>query len=161
MNALDIVGGLLLTGFMVWNQLRTRQVALRRLVALPVILVALGLLQVGPNITRTSLAVLLLAVGLILAVVLGVARGFAIKIWVGADGSFWRRGGALLAALWLVSLAAKAGLDYAGAAGGAAFSGSAILMELGVTLAAQNLVVAVRSYGWGRLTGALPTRRSP
>lgn len=153
MDALDIVVGLLLTVFLVWNQLRTRPVTPRRLITLPLIVIVLGLLQRGPILGHNSLGVLLLALGLALAVVLGTARGFAVKIWVGPDGGYWRRGGALLVALWLTSVAVKVGLDVAGGLGGAGIGGAALLIELGVTLGAQNLVVAGRSFGWDRLFG--------
>lgn len=161
MTVLDIVLGLLILALILWNQVRTRKVSGGRLVAIPLIVIVIGLLQAGSGgLTRTSLGVLLLVLGLVLAVILGVARGYAMKIWVGPDGQFWRRGGALLVALWLVSVAVKVGIDLGGAAAGAKIAGAALLIELGVTLGVQNVIVAGRSYGWNQLREGLTTRRS-
>jgi hypothetical protein len=92
-------------------------------------------------------------------VIFGAGRGFATKVWVGPDGGFWRRGGALVLALWVISVVAKVGLDYAGVAAGTGIGGGVIFIELGLTLGAQNLVVAGRSYGWSQLlSGTGPQR---
>jgi hypothetical protein len=159
MTVLDIAIGLVVVAVLLWNQLRTRRVSGGRLILIPLVLVVLGVLQTREGLTRTSLGVLLLVLGLVLALILGAARGYAMKIWVGADGQFLRRGGTLLIALWLVSVAVKVGIDLGGAAAGARIAGSAILIELGVTLGAQNIIVAGRSYGWHRLREGLTGNR--
>ncbi len=159
MNLVDIVLGLAIVALLIANQLRARQITTSRLVLFPLLLVVLGLLQVGSGLAHTSFGVLLLVVGLILAAVLGAGRGFATKIWVGPNGGFWRKGGALLLALWVISVLAKVGIDYAGVAAHARVGAGVIFIELGVTLAAQNLVVAGRSYGWNQLlSGTGPQR---
>jgi hypothetical protein len=159
-DVLDIAGALLITAFLVWNQMRSRPIVASRLALIPVLLVIVGLIQPGSVVPRTGLGVWLLVLGLVLALGFGVARGLVAKVWVGPGDQFWRRGTGWLLALWLASILVKVGLDLGGSRVGAPIPGADLFVELGVSLAAQNVVLVMRTSGLESLFGTAQSRRS-
>jgi hypothetical protein len=159
-DVVDIGGALLITAFLVWNQMRSRPIVAQRMALIPVLLVILGLIQPGSVVPRTALGVGLLVLGLALALGFGVARGRVAKVWVGPGDQFWRRGTSWLLALWVASILVKVGLDLGGSQMGAPIPGGDLFVELGVTLAAQNAVLLMRSVGFESLLGSAQSRRS-
>lgn len=157
---LDIAAGLLITAFLVWNQMRSRPIVPQRLALIPVILVIIGLIQRGSVVPGTGLGVGILLLGLLLAVGFGVARGRVATVWRGSGDQLWRRGGRLLLALWVVSIVVKLGVDLGGSHVGAPIPGGDLFLELGVTLAAQNVVLLMRSAGLASVFEAGQRRRS-
>jgi hypothetical protein len=158
-NELDIAGALLITAFLVWNQMRSRPIVPQRLALIPVLLVILGLIQPGSVLPGTALGVGLLVLGLVLALGFGVARGRAAKVWLGPGAQFWRSGSRWLLALWVASILVKVGLDLGGSQVGAPIPGGDLFLELGVSLAAQNAVLLLRSDGLTSLLGPPQSRR--
>ena len=78
---------------------------------------------------------------------LGAIRAATVRIWRAQDGSAWRQGTMLTAALWLISLAAHLALDTIidHASRIAALGTSSILLYLAVTLGVQREIVRRRT----------------
>ncbi len=83
---------------------------------------------------------------LVLATVTGALRAPSVRLWR-QGGQVWRRGTALTAALWLVSLALHLGYDAVVARGkaDAGFGAATMLLYFAVSLAAQNVVLRARA----------------
>jgi hypothetical protein len=126
------------------RQFRRRTVASRSLVLVPIVLLGLGVqgvLHGDPN----TVAVESLLVGGGVAVVLGAARGASERVW-NEDDTWFRQGTKRTALLWLASIAARVAV----AAGARALGGHVDLitdveLALGISLAAQHLVIARRA----------------
>jgi hypothetical protein len=159
-EALDIAAALLITAFLVWNQMRSRAIVAQRLLLIPLLLVIVGLIQRGSVVPSTALGVGLLLLGLALAIAFGVARGRVAEVWRGSGDHFWRRGNRALLGLWLASILIKVGLDLGGSQLGAPLPGGDLLLELGVTLAAQSVVLLQRTVGLETLLGGAHSRLS-
>jgi hypothetical protein len=93
------------------------------------------------------------AVGsLALAAVTGALRAPSVRLWR-QDGQVWRKGTALTAVLWLVSLALHLGYDVLVARGkaDADFGAATMLLYFAVSLTVQNIVLGARGL---RLRGS-------
>jgi len=140
---------------MIWvalAQLRTRILRRRPPVVTTVarwVLLAYGLVLVGLVLQSERppgpVTWILLASLAILSVGLGIARGFATKIWEGESGQLFRRGGAAVVALWAVSLAAHLGIDGVIDQRSPGLGPTTMLAYLVVTVAAQNITVRRRA----------------
>ena len=135
---------------LVFRQARPRAVRPVALVAVPVVLVALGtpVVLAGP---LGAAAIGLVAVNVVISVGFGVLRGRSERLWRSADGVIWRRSTRRTAVLWLATVAARV------AAAGAAVAlgvhtpfGGELELFLGISLAAQYAVVAARCGFVGR-----------
>ena len=141
-----VVIGAALVVFIIYRQLMRRPVEGRQLVVLPLVLAVLGLYNLNRQPPATSAAITALVASLAIAVVLGLARGRSMRVWRDV-GSVLRQGAPLTAALWIVAIALRAGIGAIAHRSGVAQSVTfgELPLFLGVTLAAQNLVIWLRA----------------
>jgi hypothetical protein len=141
-----------LVAFVLYKQLQTRQVSAERAYTLPGIMMIIGVVQGGLyDRTHPAASVALLAAGVVSALGLGAVRATTMKIWQDERGARWRRGTPLTLAAWVLSVAVRVGLIGIGYWAGMKAETGGLLLFLGLTLLAQNAVVAWRAQ---RLTGA-------
>ena len=153
-NVAAILNGVLilaLVGFVLYRQTVARPVVARRLVILPGILVVIGIAAIShvDNGLLSATALLYVAIDLLASVALGGLRGCFVRVYE-RDGVMWRQGGVITVALWLVSIAVRAVIAIlATNAGVGNVSNASLELALGVTLLAQNGVVALRGTRQG------------
>lgn len=153
-NVAAILNGVLilaLVGFVLYRQTVARPVVARRLVILPGILVVIGIAAIShvDNGLLSATALLYVAIDLLGSVALGGLRGCFVRVYE-RDGVMWRQGGVITVALWLVSIAVRAVIGIlATNAGAGNISNASLELALGVTLLAQNGVVALRGTRQG------------
>lgn len=153
---MNLLNGLLLVAalaFSIYRQMRPRPV--RGLtMAMPLILMGYGVYTafLGPHPTglvdgeHLAASLLLLVVGLLFEAGLGVLRGMTVHTWRAADGTVWRRGTVATLGLWAALILVRVGIVVAGG-----FllhteePAAAILVGVGITLLAQNLVTTMRA----------------
>jgi hypothetical protein len=131
------------------RQIRLARVKPRLLVLAPLVLAYFGIRALPSSTWHTAVGLGLLAVSAVVSVALGLWRGQTIKVWRGADGTWWRQGSMRTLALWGALIVAR-GLLYAldAAAGHREASGlGAVLVTLALSFAAQNAVIAMRMNG--------------
>ena len=83
-----------------------------------------------------------------MGVVLGFRRGTTFRIWVGESGEALMQGTRVTLLFWVVTVAAKVALSIVGQQVGMsslASGATELLIPLAATLAAQNIVVYLRS----------------
>jgi len=142
---------LALVCFVLYRQTVARPVVARRLVILPAILVVIGVAAIShvDNGALSATASLYLAIDLLASVALGGLRGCLVRVYE-RDGVMWRQGGVITLALWIVSIAVRAVIGIlASNAGFGNVSNASLELALGVTLLAQNGVVAWRGSRQG------------
>ncbi|GAA4636229.1 hypothetical protein GCM10023196_085140 [Actinoallomurus vinaceus] len=123
-----------------------------------VLCVARGFVPPGPS-RATAAGIGLLVVSLIASAIFGVLRGRTMPMWRGQDGLVYRRGGGVTLLLWLATVATRLALGALGQAVFAEpFALDALWLGLGVTLAAQQLVMTHRAT---RLPHPAPRRDRP
>ena len=148
---LNAVLVLALVGFVLYRQTVARPVVARRLVILPGILVIIGIAAIShvDNGVLNATAALYLGIDLLASLALGALRGCFVRVYQ-RDGVMWRQGGAVTLALWLVSIAVRAVITIlATNAGVGNVSNAGLELALGLTLLAQNGVVALRGSRQG------------
>ena len=145
-----VVIGAALVLFIIYRQLMTRPVEARQLVVLPLFLAVLGLINLNKEPLATSAAVTALVASLASAVAFGLARGVSMRVWQDA-GSVLRQGAPLTLALWIIAIALRIGIGALAHRAGVAQSVTfgELPLFLGVTLAAQNLVIWMRAQAIG------------
>lgn len=153
---MNLLNGLLIVAaivFSIYRQMRPQPVGGRNAM-LPVLMVAYALYTaylsahptglLDPRHVAVSLG--LLVFGLLVETGLGVLRGLTVDTWREHDGTVWRRGTARTLALWGVMVVVRIGT---GVLGGYLLHVtepiSAILLGVGATLIAQNVVVGMRA----------------
>jgi hypothetical protein len=129
------------------RQFQPRAVRPLVMVGLPLVAGYLGVEALITSPPHGIAAASLLGVNLVLGVVLGLARGFTVRLWRDVSGTWIMQGTVLTLALWAVTIALKIGL---GLATHAAFSTADIALLVGATFAAQGLVV------WTRMARPMP-----
>jgi len=147
MNQLpSIVIALAVIAWVVSRQFRTQPVNERKMYVLPLILAAAGISQAGLIDPRhQALSVGLLAVESVVALGLGLLRAATVRIWRDESGMLWRSGTWLTAGAWLLSVAARIALMGAGYMLGVKSGSGGVLLFLGISLLAQNAIVAWRA----------------
>jgi len=141
-----------LVGFVLYRQLQTRQISADKAYILPAVMVVLGVAQGGIyDKGHPTVSVALLIAGVVSAVGLGGVRAGTMKIWRDERGAMWRRGTPLTLGAWGLSVAVRVGLVAIGYWAGLKSETGGLLLFLGLTLLAQNAVVAWRAQ---RLNGA-------
>jgi len=146
--------GLALLIWIISRQVGERTWTPRRLAIMPLVFVAVAIVNgrtLGHDLAH-GLGVALFAGGLVVAVLLGLARAATMAARPGPDGTVVTRGGGWTVALWLVSIAVRVGLAFGATALGAPEGVAEAMLFVAVTFGAQNLVVARR----GGLLGATP-----
>jgi hypothetical protein len=148
-GALQVVIGIAVVGWVLYNQLRVRQFTARRL-RLAGILGIVGLVEVASTAGAHPVSVVgwtLLVTGLVIGAALGLLRAATVKLWV-RDGAVYTQGHAMTAALWIVGIAIHLGLDVlAGAIAPTAnaVNSSSVLLFIAVGLGVQGLVTMQRA----------------
>ncbi|BCJ35272.1 hypothetical protein Athai_27750 [Actinocatenispora thailandica] len=148
--------GLVLLIWIISRQVGERTWTPRRLAIMPLIFVVAAVVNgktLGHDLS-TGLAVGLFVAGLVLAVLLGLARSATMAVRPGSDNSVVTRGNGWTIGLWLVSIAVRVGLAFGASSLGAPEGMAEAMLFAAVTIGAQNLVVARR----GGLLGAVPQR---
>jgi hypothetical protein len=147
MNQLpNLIIALAVIAWVVSRQLSTQPVDERKMYVLPLILAAAGISQAGlidPH--HQALGTGLLAVESVVALGLGLLRAATVRIWRDESGMLWRRGTWLTAGAWLLSLTARIALMGAGYVLGVKSGSGGVLLFLGISLLAQNAIVAWRA----------------
>jgi hypothetical protein len=148
---LNAVLVLALVAWVLYRQTIARPVSARSLVILPGVLVVIGLAAIS-NVDHGSLsstAVTYLALDLVSSVALGALRGCFVKVFE-RDGVMWRQGGPITIALWVVAIGVRIVIAIlASNAGVGNVSDAALEVAFGVSLLAQNGVVALRGTRQG------------
>ncbi len=146
---LQIIIGIAVLGWILYNQLRVRQFTARRL-RIAGILGVVGVVEVASAAAAHPVSVVgwtLLVVGLVVGAALGLVRAATVKLWV-RDGAVWTQGHALTAALWILGIGIHIGLDLlAGAIAPTAnaVNTSSVLLFIAVSLGVQGLVTMQRA----------------
>lgn len=147
-----------IVGFVLYKQFTGRFVATGgREATMPFVIIGIGVLTVAaahPPVTPVGIA--LLAGELVLAVALGVARGYAFRL-ESRDGWLYRRGSVALLAAWVATIAVRVGASLLGdGAGAGALLATSSALVFGASLAVQGLVLRRRVAADGR-----PLRPAP
>jgi hypothetical protein len=158
---LNAVLVLALVAWVLYRQTIARPVTARSLWLLPGILVVIGLAAIS-NVNKGNLsttAITYLAIDLVSSAALGALRGCFVRVFA-RDGVMWRQGGAITIALWVVAIGVRIVVTIlASNAGVGNVSNAALEVAFGVSLLAQNGVVALRGLGQGLQFAPDGTRR--
>ena len=152
---------LALVAWVLYRQTIARPVSARGLWILPGVLVIIGLAAISNvdhgNVSTTAITYLVL--DLVSSVALGALRGCFVKVFE-RDGVMWRQGGAITIALWVVAIGVRVVVGIlASNAGVGNVSNAALEVVFGVSLLAQNGVVALRGTRQGLHFAPQGTRR--
>jgi hypothetical protein len=146
--------GIALVVFIIYRQLARRPVEIRPMVVLPLILAVLGLYNLNKEPLTSGAGVGALVASLATAVVFGLARGYTTRVWLDS-GTVTRQGTAITLALWIIAILLRIGIGaiarHAGVPQSVTFG--ELPLFLGVTLAAQNLVIWMRAQALGMTPG--------
>ena len=115
--AVTIVLAILLLGFVVYQQMRTRPIRPRQLVIFPVILAFLGLSNLSKHSPASTAADVALGASVLTAILFGVGRGLTTRIWR-EGGVLVRKGTIATLLLWVVGLALRLASWHRGPARG-------------------------------------------
>lgn len=149
-EATNLVVGVVVVGLLVWRQMQTRPVRENSAARIVGVLGVIGVIEIadavrGHAVGSTAWAWIIAS--LVVGAVLGAVRAFTVKVWRLPDGSALRKGTALTAALWIVSLGAhlamEAGIDHATKVAG--LGAASLLLYVAVTLGAQREVLRRRA----------------
>ena len=131
-----------------WRQMHAHAISREGLVKLPFIFAAIGAFSLTQqDVPSDAAAVAYVATSLGLSVALGIWRGAVIPTWLTADGTWMSKGNRLTISLWILLIGAKFATGaVAGITGWfPASSSGEVFLFLGISFAAQNLVVASRT----------------
>jgi FtsH-binding integral membrane protein len=151
---LNVAVGVLVLALLLWRQLQPRRVREDGALRLTVILLAIGVVQAYPVLSKTSpsgIVLVLLAAGLVSGAVFGTLRAYTTKLWIqgepGGNGDVWRQGTWLTLVLWIVAVGLHFGIDYLSQRQGApaGLGSSTIVLYLAVTLGIQRFITQQRA----------------
>jgi hypothetical protein len=146
---LQVIIGIAVLGWILYNQLRVRQFSPRRL-RVAGILGVVGLVEIVSAAGAHPVSTVgwaLLVTGLVVGAALGLLRAATVKLWV-RDGAVWTQGHALTAALWIVGIGVHIGLDVLAAAiapSADTVNTSSVLLFIAVSLGVQGLMTMRRA----------------
>ncbi|WP_113718225.1 hypothetical protein [Arthrobacter dokdonensis] len=135
-----------LIAFILYRQMSAQPVKGLRLVVLPAALALFGLVQLARQPLATGVGgVVVLAVGLAIALAVGLWRGKTFRVWVEA-GRLMAKGTAMTLVTWAVLIVVRLPFALLGLAADRpqGFVVGELLLALAATFAAQNAVI------WGR-----------
>jgi hypothetical protein len=146
----------------IYRQFQTRAISTRGLVILPLALLVLGANGLAQTPPKGALAIGALALEAAIGIGLGALRGRSVLVWQDTGGTWWRRGTRTTAALWVGTIAVRIGVIVGARLLGDhdATSSGSIELALGVSLAAQFAVIALRC-GLVDLAPSLRPRSNP
>ncbi|GAA3214557.1 hypothetical protein [Nonomuraea helvata] len=131
--------------FVVYRQMKTRPTAKRGLLYTAAVMSVVGVVTGGLIDARhLALSIGLLLVEAVIAVALGVWRATTVRVWLDESGTAWSKATGWTLLAWLVSIAVRVGLYFAGQALGLTSSPTGILLFVGLTIGAQAYLVAQR-----------------
>ncbi|MET7329953.1 hypothetical protein [Nonomuraea sp. NPDC005650] len=131
--------------FVVYRQMQTRPTERRGILYTAAAMIVIGIASGGVVDSRHLVLSLCLAlVEAVIAVALGVWRATTVRVWLDDSGVSWSRATGWTMLVWLVSVAVRVGLYFAGAALGLELSTSGVLLFVGLTIGAQSYVAARR-----------------
>jgi len=139
-----ILLGIALVGLGIYRQFVRRAIEPARLLVVPLVLAAYGLVQLAKEHT-SALSLAWLALDVALAVALGVWRARTMRVWRASEGIAMAQGTTLTAIGWGTSVACRIATAVAGAALGVPVGLGAMLLAVGATFGAQNAVVIARA----------------
>jgi hypothetical protein len=131
-----------------YRQMHDHPISREGLIKLPIIFAAVGALSLTTqDVPTDAAAVAYVAFSLALSVALGVWRGAVIPTWRNAAGEWMSKGNRLTITLWIVLIGAKVAMGTVASITGwfPASTTGEVFLSLGLSFAAQNLVVARRT----------------
>jgi hypothetical protein len=146
---LQVIIGIAVLGWILYNQLRVRAFSPRRL-RVAGILGVIGLVEVVSAAGAHPVSVVgwtLLITGLVVGAALGLLRAATVKLWV-RDGVVYTQGHAMTAALWIVGIGVHIGLDVLArviAPSADGVNASSVLLFIAVSLGVQGLMTMRRA----------------
>lgn len=147
-NVTGIVIGVVILLYVLVRQVQKRPVREGRGPRLMLILLAIGVIDLGQYVSSHPFdgpAVAVLAGSLVVAAAFGALRAYTVRLWR-ANGVLFRQGNWLTMLLWLVAIGAHFGLDLLiGQAGGSGLASSALTLYIAVSLGVQQLVTQSRA----------------
>jgi hypothetical protein len=151
MNVLEILAVVVIVGFVIGRQLLGEPLRGKRLLVLPAVLVVIGAVELfGSHEHPGSTAIGLIAVGAVVAAVIGAAQGSMMRL-ESRQGTLWGQMPRRSLWLWVALIASRLVIEGLASGLGAhmAGSGAAIFLTLGVNRLAQAAVVAPRAMASG------------
>ncbi|WP_232663928.1 hypothetical protein [Pseudonocardia sp. TRM90224] len=151
---MDILSFLIPAAALVWvvsRQFVGRYVSMRRTAVVPLVLVVLGVAEAtSAHLHWSWLAIAVVGIDLLITAALGAVRGGATALTL-REGYLYQRGGVLSLVLWLISIATRIGVAvlFAGSSAEPALTAT-LMVSIGISLAAQFAVLAVRVRADGR-----------
>ena len=130
--------------FVLYSRLKGQPLTARRLLIMPVVLVAIGCSELG-HPSSTGVGFLVAAGALSLA--LGAVRGATVAVFA-RDGALWYRYRKATLGLWLLTLGARGALVGVASALGLV-GGYGMLVSLGLSLLGESAVVGLRAQATG------------
>ena len=162
MTAVTALLVLAAVSYVLASRWRGRPIESRRLLLLPAVLSAYGLLQFTGASSRglRAVDVTLIAAGLVVSAAMGVVRGMSVSVFV-RDGRPWMRYRFTTLMLWVATVAVRLAVAVVSNAIGAsgATRGPAILLSVGVTLLAEGAIVARKGLSGNQLPWQARSRR--
>lgn len=143
---LGLIFAAVILAFILPRQFRLRPILRRQLVVVPSVALAAGLFVViWEDVSFSSNQLLYIGLQLIVAVIAGTGRGFAIRV-VARGPIGMRVGGWALAAAWVGTIVGRLAIDgvLRVVAGGDTAIVSSLPLFLGLTIATQNAILALR-----------------
>jgi hypothetical protein len=122
----------------------------RRLVILPAVITIWGGYQVVHVHGVHTVDVAVIGVSVVVSLLLGVVRGTTIQVFV-QNGHLWQKYTFATIAVWVLSIAIRFGIDWAGHLAGATTSvlTAALVLTLGVSFLGEAAVVGARGLRLG------------
>ena len=134
--------GLLVLAYIIYNQVRVRQVRARVRLLLPLILIAAGLPNLASLLNKPQgpSPAIIAALGSFLAIsiIMGILRALTVKIWR-QNEAILRKGTMITVVLWMVTAGVHIGIEQIGHIGQ-----STLLLSLGITFLVQRWVIHSR-----------------
>ena len=129
----------------VYRQMRTQPIQPRPLIVPPAILVVFGFYTIQGHPPNSAAAGVALGSSAITALAFGVARGVTTTIWLDHGGAM-RKGTTTTLMLWIAAIAVRIAIGFVARHSGVPYNltFSEIPLFLGLTLAAQNVVIWLR-----------------
>lgn len=165
-NAVDLVIGLVVLGYILFRQMQVRPVRANMRIVLILAVVGVieltNFLQHNNHVHHSAEIAAALAGSLVLAAVTGAIRAMTVRVWF--DGSqALRQGTWLTALLWIVSLGLHLGYDYL-IIGHGSLSGlgdATLTLYFAVTYLIQRLILQARADRLNSGSGSRPGASDP